>query len=185
MRHLLNITIAEYFALEDKSEYDVFADILRPVNIFGGNRCHPSHFTFDEVEVFRKIYNDPTYEQIKDLFIHCFDLRGDMSVSSEVQFLSESVFVFFRANLFMRKHLIALSDRERKLLLGEEDVKMKMIGGYKILAPVSHLLTKMDLAEKFGTTPDVIGGWKYSKVFTILVAQSRRAYTFKEYQQIT
>ena len=63
-------------------------------------------------------------------------------------------------------------DKENKMLYSEPNDKAIMVGASKRLRPVSHLLTKMKLAERFHCTPSEIGSWKYLDVFTISIADN-------------
>ena len=59
-----------------------------------------------------------------------------------------------------------------------------MVNASERLSSVSHLLTKIKLAKSFSTTPSVIGDWKYSDVFAILVAERRYDDVMKDYNEI-
>ena len=164
-----NITIKEYFELKDSSEYDIFIDTLQPNNVFNGKRCNLSKLTFDEVEVIKKIFLNPTIENIKDLFIELFRL-GTIEVSAINEFLNTSIFDLFRSKKYIQEWLTNLIETENKQLAGIPDDKLVMINAAERLKAVSHLLTKIKLAEQFGKSPSEIGNWKYITVFTILIA---------------
>lgn len=179
-----DITIQEYFTMEDTSQYDIFIDILNPVNMFSGQRCNTKNLTFDEVEVMKVLFQNPTFNTIEDLIKLCYRLKGDMNRSAELQYLSTSVFDLFRAKTFLQEFITETIDKERMWLSGKKDDKMLMINAEQRLKPFSHLLTKIKLAEQFSTTDSEIGMWKYTKVFTILTANKIRADLFKEYNEI-
>ena len=179
-----DITIQEYFTMEDSTEYDIFVDILKPVNLFAGRRCNTNNLTFDEVQVMKVLFQNPTFNTIEDLIILCYRLKGDIRESAGKQYLSTSVFDLFRAKTFLQEFIIETIDKERMWLSGKSDEKLLMINAEKRLSPFSHLLTKIRLAEQFSTTDSIIGGWKYSKVFTILTANKIHADLMKEYNEI-
>ena len=178
-----NISIQDYFTLEDTSSYDVFIDTLKPKNDFNGKRCHLNNLTFDEVEVLKSIFNKPTPEAIKDLFVELFDL-GSYEVSAEQEYLNTSVFDLFRAKNYLQQYILNVVKREGQVLAGIPDEKLEMINAGERLKAVSHLLTKMRLAEQFGKAPNEIGAWKYNTVFTLLTANKINQDIQREYQQI-
>lgn len=180
-----DITIQEYFTMEDSSEYDVFIDILNPTNSFAGHRCDLSSLTFDEVQVMKMVFQNPTVQDIMELIILCFRMRGDMKRSAELQYLSTSIFELFRAKQFLMTFIKETVDKERMWLSSTGvDEKLLMINAEQRLKAFSHLLTKIRLAEQFSTTDSDIGSWKYSKVFTILTANKTLADLTKEYNEI-
>lgn len=179
-----NISIAEYFVLEDTVKYDIFLDHMNPENLFCGKKCNVNALTFDEVQVTRSIFSNPNSEDLKDLYLMLFDIRGDRDTSPEQIFLNESVFQLFKATNFIKQYIERINKKELEWLSGEESDVLKMLNASKRLAPFNHLLQKMDLAQMFGVTPDEIGKWKYSKVFIILASNKVRSEIQKEYNEI-
>lgn len=183
MYSIENISIKEYFTLENTSEYDVFIDTIKPKNIFNGKRCNLKALTFDEVEVIKSIFNNPTHENIKYLFIELFKL-GSIEQSATDEYLNTSIFDLFRVKNYLQDWILKLVERENKVLAGIPDEKLEMINASERLKAVSHLLTKIRLAEQFSKSPDEIGKWKYNTVFTILTANKLNQDIQREYQQI-
>lgn len=179
-----DITIQDYFTMNDSSQYDMFVDIMNPVNMFAGRRCNTNNLTFDEVQVMKVLFQNPTFNTIEDLIILCYRLKGDIKQSAKKQYLSTSVFDLFRAKTFLQDFVINTIDKERMWLSGKSNEKLLMINAEQRLKPFSHLLTKIKLAEQFSTTDSEIGSWKYSKVFTILTANKIHADLMKEYNEI-
>lgn len=64
-----DITVYEYFTMSDTGQYDLFINILKPDNKFAGHVCNTDTFTFDEVQLMRKLYNEPSAESMKELFV--------------------------------------------------------------------------------------------------------------------
>lgn len=184
MTEINNITVKQYFQLPDPSQYDVFFDTMNPKNVLCGGKANLSKLTFDEVEVIRRVLNAPTYEDLRDVFLHCFNIKGDLKTSGEQQLLNENVFSFFQANQYLSGYIVKIAEREKNLLTEEPDEKLEMVNAKERLQPVAHLLTKIRLAEQFSTDTDTIGKWKYSKVFTILVANKKSREVNKDYNQI-
>lgn len=180
-----DITVKEYFELLDKSYYDIYFEAMNPSNFLCGKSCNTSKLTFDEVEVMKGVFNEPNYNDLKDLFIELFDIKGSMAISSENIFLKQSVFDLFRAHNFLTEFILNVSKTEKKLLTAKKDEKLLMINATNRLSAVSHLLTKISLAEQFSTTPKEIGKWKYSEILFILVANDRLASVRKDYKEIT
>lgn len=181
MQQVDNISLKEYFLLPDKSQYDFLAEYLKPKNMLCGKICITKNFTFDEVEVFRRILSNPKYEDIRDMYTHCFRIKGDMKKSSEDELLDESIITFFRATNFIKEHLIKLSKREELQLSEPPDTKMEMIQGYERLGSVAHQLRKISIAQQFGLLPSQIGAMKYSSVFSILVANKKQRDVQQDY----
>lgn len=179
-----NISIREYFLLEDTSEYDVFIDTLNAKNLLCGKVCNYKALTFDEVEVIKSILRDPNLEDIKELLQMLYNIRGSYEQSADEEFFNESIFKLFAAKKYLTDFIQDVAEKEQKHLQGVPDEKAEMVQASKRLAPVSHLLTKMRLAKDYATTPKEIGKWKYKEVFSILVAEKRQADVMKDYADI-
>lgn len=178
------ITIREYFSLKDTGKYDIFINVLNPLNSFAGKKCYLEKLTFDQVEVIKSILNNPNLEDFKDMFLMVFNIKGDMSRSAEEVFYDADLFDMYRANKYIQEHIQRISEKEIQWLSGKEDDKLLMINASNRIAPFSHLLTKIRLAEQFATTPSVIGTWRYERVFNICVALKVNADLQKEYAEI-
>jgi len=179
-----NISIGEYLTLEDSTVYDIFIDTLNPKNFFCGRVANYNRLTFDEVQVIRSILNNPNSQDIKDLFCMLYNIRGSYEQSEDKEFLSQSVFELFAAKKYLDEYILMIGNRESKHLSGTPDVKAEMVNAGKRLAPFNHQLTKMRLGKEYSVDPDIIGGWKYSKVFSILVAEKAQADVMKDYNEI-
>ncbi len=180
-----DITIQQYFTMQDSSAYDMYVDILNPVNSFAGRKCNVNNLTFDEVQVVKMVFQNPTVQDIMDLIILCYRLKGDMKQSSELQYLSTSVFDLFRTKKYLQDFIVETVNKEQTWLSStEKNEKLLMINAEVRLKPFSHLLTKIRLAEQFSTKESEIGLWKYSKVFTILTANKVRDDLTREYNEI-
>lgn len=184
MYRIKDITVLEYFKQGYNPEYDIFFGTLQPENLFCGKRCITKNLTFNEVEVMKRIFYKPSYEDLKDMFLMCFNIRGTMQLSAEQMFLQESVFQFFRAHRFLSDFIQDIDTKERKLLTGKPDEKWLRVNAPNRLQPVNHLLTRIRLAEQFSTTPKEVGSWKYNEVFAILVANNRYAGVMSDYNEI-
>lgn len=172
-----NITIREYISLPEGNEYDVYMDILKPVNFFCGRKCVVNKLSFDEVNTMGSILDNPNLQDVKDLFVSFFRVKGDIYESEDNVFFNESVFTFFKARLFLYDLLKGIRKKEKNMLGGDEDYKMIAIRAGERLAPYSSLLTKIQLGEQFGFRPKEIGGWRYTEVLHMLSAN-------KEYQLV-
>ena len=179
-----DITIQDYFTREDTLEYDIFINCMTPVNLFAGKQCQVSKLTFDEVEVIKSVFQNPTMEDIMELIILCYAMRGDMNQSAQEQYLKTSIFDLFRAKTFLQEFITKTIEKEVDWLSGKSDDKLLMINAEERLKPFSHILSKISLAEQFSTTVSEIGKWKYSTVFTILVANKVKADLITEYNEI-
>ena len=179
-----NISIIEYLSLEDPSEYDIFLKSIIAENKLCGKICQTNKITFDEVEVLKKTFNAPGPEDLKDIFILLYGIRGDMKRSDSEEFYSESIFQLFRVINYFKKWLKEIDKKEREWLSNESNDVLTMLDAGKRLIPFNHLLTKIDVAERFSKTPDEIGIWTYGRVFTIIVAIKVRSDIQKEFNEI-
>ena len=179
-----NISIYEYFTLVDTEKYDIYIDHIKPENKLCGKSCNTASLTFDEVQVARAILSDPNGEDLKDLYIMLFRIKGTINISEDELFFNERVFQLFKAARFIKEYIQEVNKKETEWLGGKKNDVLEMLDAGKRLAPFSHLLKKIDLANMFGTTPSEIGRWEYSKVFGILAATNVRADIQKEYSEI-
>jgi len=179
-----NICIAEYFSLEDTEKYDIYIDHIAPENLLCGRKCNTANLTFDEVQVARSILANPNANDLMELYIMLFRIKGSMQMSEQEMFLRESVFQLFRAARFIREYIEGVNKKETEWLGGNENGILTMLDAGKRLAPFSHLLKKMDIAQMFARTPSEIGRWKYSTIFSILASTQVRADIQKEYNEI-
>lgn len=181
-----DIDIKTYFSYTHETIYDSFVDTMKPINRFAGKSCQMNKLTFDEVQVMKSVFSNPNLEDIMDLFIHLYQIRGNIKQPPQFIFLSTSVFELFSAKRFLQEWIQQTVEKEVRWLSDEsEDDRLKMINAQERLKPFSHLLTKIKIAQMFGVTPSDVGGWKYSLVFTILVANKVKDDLFKEYNEIT
>lgn len=179
-----DISIKDYFGLENPSEYDIFLESIMPENKLCGKICQMNKITFDEVEVLKKTFNAPNPEDLKDIFILLYGIRGDMKRSDNEEFYSESIFQLFRVINYFKKWLKDIEKKEREWLSNESNDVLAMLDAGKRLVPFNHLLSKIDIGEMFSRTPDQIGAWTYGKVFTIIVAIKVRREIQKEFNEI-
>ena len=170
---LLNkINIYQYLNLQDTSDYDLLIDFVKPDNKLCGNVFQVNKMTFNEFKTMLSIFNGNNLQDITDLFIHLYRIKGNINISSEQEFLSEDVFQFFRAKKFVNNLIEKNLELEVNMLYSEPDTRMIEIGGMKMLRGYDTILTKMNLAEQFSTTPEIVGGWKYTTVRDILAANN-------------
>ena len=185
MYQIDNITIGEYFSLKDSMAYDIFIDTMKADNHFLGKSCKVSALTFNEVEVMKGIFRAPTFNDIKDLFILVFNIKGNIKESAELQFLNASVFDLFRAKNFLLEFISGIIRKEQTWLSGDEtDEKLLRLNASERLKPFSNILTKIRIAEQFKCTPKEVGHWKYIDVFNIMVANKVKDDLQREYSQI-
>ena len=167
-----NITIKQYFELQDSSEYDIFIDTIKPKNLLSGNSCNLSSLKFDEVEVIKKTFYNSNGNDVIDILVELY-CKGSFEQSKNEEFLNASVFDLFRVKAYLQNWITDVIERENKVLAGIPDDKLIMINAGERLKAVSHLLSKMRLAEQFSKDPEEIGNWKYTKVFNLMLANKR------------
>tara|TARA_R110002049_G_scaffold309180_1_gene518140 strand:- start:27706 stop:28260 length:555 start_codon:yes stop_codon:yes gene_type:complete len=176
-----NISILEYFELQDTSDYDFFIDLVKPENLFCKRVFDVSKMTYNEFHTIISIFNNPNLENIKDLFVHLYRIKGDLSKSAEKMFFDESIFTFFKAKKFISEMIKEKLRIEDKALYSEPDTRLIEIGASKRLKPFSVMLTKVSLGKQFGIDPYEIGNWQYSKVFNILATNNALNQVQKDY----
>jgi hypothetical protein len=169
---LNKINILQYLNLEDTSDYDLLLDFVKPDNKLCGKVFQVNKMTFNEFKTMLSIFNGNNLQDITDLFIHLYRINGNIKLSSEQEFLNEDVFQFFRAKKFVKNMIDRNLELEIKMLYSEPDKRMIEIGGMNILKGFDTILTKINLAEQFSQTPEIIGGWKYTTVRDILAANN-------------
>jgi len=182
-----DITISDYFKLNEVSalRYDIYINSIKPVNRFCSRVLDTSKLTYEQVELMKITFRNPTIEDIMDLFIMLYKIRGDVQTSAAEVFFNESIFNLFRAKNFLQEFITGIIEKEKNMLTGATDEKSKMVNAGERLAPVSYILTKNKLAERFSCMPRDIAQMKYSEVFLILLADKMYADVSHDYNQIT
>lgn len=179
-----NIDIQTYFTMEDSTSYDILIEPINPKNEFKGKKANLNKLTFDEVEYIKGVFLKPNFEKIMDVICHCYNIRGSFEESKKKQYLSTSIFDLFRAQKYIQEFIKEIIRKEIMWLNNDNDYKLRVIDAAQRLKSFSHLLTKIRLAEQFSTTPTEIGLWEYSKIFTILCANTTFQDLQKEYNEI-
>lgn len=143
------ITVIEYLQLNEISalRYDIYIENIKPRQTFCNKSLDTSKLTYEQVELIKMTFRNPTIDEIKDLFIMIWNIKGDMKTSSDYLFFSSSIFDLFRAKNFIQKFITELIEKENKMLVGTPDEKSEMVNAGQRLAPVSYILTKNRLAE--------------------------------------
>ena len=178
-----NITVKEYLQLVDTSDYDIFIDTLEPINSFNGHTTNVHALSFDNVKIVKDIFLSPSIDNIKDMFIDLFKL-GSYEVSAENEYYNTSIFDLFKAKKFIQDWIVSVIERENKVLAGIPDEKLIMLNAGERLKAVSHLLTKMKLAEQLNMTPSEIGHTKYMIVFSWMYANKQNNDIQMEYSKL-
>lgn len=181
-----DISVMDYLRLDEISalRYDIYIEHIKPRPKFCNKTMDASKLTYEQVELIKMTFRNPTIEEIKDLFIMLWHVKGDMIKSADVMFFEESIFNLFRAKNFLQGFITTLVEKEKKMLQGRTDDKSEMVNAGERLAPVSYILTKNKLAERFSCMPSDIAKMKYSEVFLILLADKMYADVSYDYNQI-
>jgi len=176
-----NISLREYFSLNDTFDYDHYMPIIKPENKLCGKVFNHNKLTFNEFHTIISIFNDANPSELLDLFIHLYRIKGSFEISAKDELLNESVFQFFKALRHLKLFMDSKMKLEEKLLYSEPDTRMLEINAYKRMQPFSTMLTKIKLAEQFGKTPEEIGNLKYTQVINILASNNIVSQINKEY----
>lgn len=184
-RSIDNISVKEYLELQDTSEYDFYADILKPKNLFCGQVCDVEKITFNEFHTMLSIFQKPTLQNIQELFVHLYRVRGNMQISAIDLFYNEKVIQYFRAKRYLEEWVKNQLELENRMMSGEVDTKMLEIKGYKRMKPFSVQITKMNIGKQFAVEPEVVGNWKYKKVRQIMATNSLLNQIKTEYDRLS
>jgi hypothetical protein len=181
-----DISVSQYFALNEKEaiKYDIYINTLNPSSKFCGKYLDTSKLTYEQVELIRLTFKNPTIDDIKELFLMIWGIRGDIQRSADRMFMDESIFSLFRAKNYIQKFLIKLIEKEKKMLSAPPDVKSEAVNAGERLSPVNFILTKNRLAERFGCMPSDIAKMKYTEIFLTLLADKMYADVSNDYNQI-
>lgn len=178
-----NISVLQYFQLEDTSEYDFYIDYVKPSSNFGRYKSRFKELTFDEMGYIKRAIQKPTVESIKNVFVMVFHIRDTYEQTSQDYFFNQSIFDLFRCQRQIDVEMAQISKREANAYQQRVDPKLIAIDAAKKLQPYQHQLSRMKVAEKYGKSPDEVGGWKYSLVFSILATLSQLDRINSDYAQ--
>jgi len=163
LNQIKNISLLQYLELPEGNDYDVYMDILKPVNSFCGGSFDESKLTFDQHHTMISILNKPTLEDIQELFIHLFNIKRKGIRSCKHRFLNESVFTYFRA-----RKVLSMSF-ETMYLSSVPDPKMDILNACERLAPWGRRLSMIQIGKMFGKFPHEVGNIPYTEVIHSLV----------------
>lgn len=182
---ITNISILTYFQLADSGKYDVYAKHMKPEGKFLGKWSKLQDLTYSEVEVVKKIMSrELTVSNLILMFKIVFKIHDTFETSADNRFFEESIFQLFKAQNWITQELKIISNREKNALSGEKDPKAEKINANERLAPFNLEIVKDKIAQRYSIDPEVVGEWKYSKVFRILATISIQEKIHTEYSQI-
>jgi len=151
-----NIKIEDYYKLTNTTIYDVVFEFLEPVNSFKNSICDFDKLTFNQVSVFKKLINSPTFENLRFIYSELYNQWFD----------NGNVIEFMQSYKWMLNKLKEVLDREKKMLFSVPDPKL-IQAGINTLDKYGVWNTYINLAEQFNLNPREIGNWRYLDVLLI------------------
>ena len=174
MMTIENISVQDYFTMEDSTSYDVFIDVMNPNNSFNNKSAEIEAMTYDEVKtVIRILKSGVTPTTLDSIY----------SIVYKTRLSNGKVFDLFSSKNFIVSTFEEIIKREDRLLNfpGSDDSKW-IAAGVNDLAKFSDLALKVEVAEMFGLDPETVGTWKYTKVLSILAYKRLKEHVNRNYQ---
>lgn len=174
-----NITLRQYAALADVSQYDILDRTLKPNNSFVGRQMNINSMPYVNVKhCIRLMYNANTWEVIQQLFEICFDVNAK-------KFWKVGIVEFLQAKKYMVEEFNRVISIEVKMLQSHStDEQLWQMAGADRLKPFSDTLPLMQLGKLFGMYPFDIGRKPYSEVFNLLVQAKVQNEVEAEYSKL-
>lgn len=174
-----DITLAEYFALEDCSEYDAVLKHLKPVNKLGEGKINLNRLSYKQVRVcIQAMKTGKTVDQLKALFCMAYNVPSH-------EFLKFGVKEFFAAQNYLIKEFFNLQQREAKLLSSiDADTYLWEMAGGERLNKFSNLMPLVQLGEIYGLWPYDLESKPYTEVLTLLVLHKEKNEVQKKYNEL-
>lgn len=179
---LEKITVREFYGLDDEElvgRYMKLEEIMKPNGkMFGKHRgTEIGELTFGEVVSLKNYLSEPNY---KNLF-ECFKIVYGVN---ERQYLDADIVSYFYAMKWIKAGIISIVENQKKVLTPTEpDFYLEMAGAER-LNVFGEFATLLILGRSFGLDPEVIEGWKYNKVFSILAYDKIHGEVQKRYHQL-
>jgi len=175
-----NITLKQYTALKDTSQYDAILTHLQPKNNFGGSQMNIAQMPYANVKYcIRLLPKVSSWDGIKQLFEICFDVP-------EKAFWSTRIVDYFAARKFMIAEFERVIATENKLLATQStDNHLWEMAGADKLKPYSDTLPLLQLGKLLGQYPFDLGRKPYSEIFNLLAQTKMQNEVEAQYQKLS
>lgn len=152
-----NISVDQFFKLNDVDRYSMLFNWLKPKNSFRGVLMNENNLTYGNILVLKESLTEPSITSYFDIYRICYNQTPE-------EFLKGTIIEFAQSNRYIVNFIKQLMHREKQLLESEPDAKWIQAGGerMKVFGDKSVLI---QLGEQFGKSPREISEWKYSEVF--------------------
>ena len=164
-----NITIDEFYKLDDVRQYEPFMRFIKAKNSFLGKSFDFDDLTFGEVCLLRRLIER---SDLKD-FIEMYGILYKIDAKT---FLNAPILDLFQANRYFVDLMKALNEKESKInkqFQGKDEAQMKWeLAGGKRLYVFGELGIMIRLGKEFSCSPEEIAEWKYSTVYNTMLYNS-------------
>lgn len=158
-----NITLLEFSQLEDDLMYDTVLKHVEPSNLFLGVEANIMNMSYTNVRYcFNLIRNISNWENVKELFDLCYNLKDD-------DFFNAKVVDYYKAKRYLINQFKLIIDNEKKLSQGGnvDEGKWSSAGGDR-LKPYNDVIGLDQLAQRYSIYPFDLGRKPYSEVFYLM-----------------
>lgn len=171
-----NISVNEFFKLNEAERYAALFNWLKPKNSFRGFVMNEDDLTYGNILVLKESLSKASITSYFNIYKICYNQTPE-------EFLKGNVIEFAQSNRYIINFIKQLTHRESQLLESEPDAKWLQAGGDRmnIFGDKSVLIT---LGRQFGKSPREISEWKYSEVFMCMYFNHLENSINKNYNKI-
>lgn len=176
---LQKISFKQLFQLQNEKfeEYHNVLQYLEAIPIKGKNKIESiTDLTFGEVAIIKMCLQEPSYQNIIEIFKTIFGLE-------ENQIHKIDVVKFYHSLNWIKEEVQNVYDREVQSLSSPPDSKLKD-AGIDDLNIFGEMNTLIALGEKFGKAPQEIENWNYEIVFSLILHQKISSDINKRYIEL-
>lgn len=175
---MTNITVKEYFSLEDSSKYN-FLEHSLPSSKFGAFDFDINKLSYKKVKgVMRTLRGFESVKDVKDIFETCYDI-------TENEFFNSKIVDYFPAKNYIVKEFANMLEREHKLLSSlSGDALIWEAAGGKRLNRFSDILPINQLGKIYGIYPFELQDYKYIDILTLLTIEKEQTEIEKRFNEI-
>lgn len=174
---MLNITVGQYFKINDVQEYDTILKHLKAKNIFSNGTIDFDRLSFKQVKICLHLIKDiNSKESLKELFCLAFNVN---------EFENRTIVEFYAALNYLVKAFKELQLRETKLLksIDQDSFLWEQAGGKKLDA-FSSLMPLVQLGEIYSTYPYDLQEKPYNEILTLLVCHKTKSEVSNKYNEL-
>lgn len=175
-----NLTLKQYTALKDTSQYDAILTHLKSKNNFGGCQMNIAQMPYANVKYcIRLLPKVTSWEGVEQLFQICYDV-------SNKAFWNTRIIDYFSARKFMIAEFERVITTESKLLATQStDNHLWEMAGADKLKSYSDTLPLLQLGKLLGQYPFDLGRKPYSEIFNLLAQTKMQNEVEAAYQKLS